>query len=135
MTSPLSRLTAILARAAGIPDPTPLTMGGEVELELTVGDLRWLVDRLNSQPIWVMRAALRRADGCVVSMDRPARHGDLMRAFGFCGDGPDGQGFILSDGSYATREEAWTVAQAAHQPILRRSEVQAGEYLFSEDLW
>lgn len=46
--TPLARLTTILARTPGVPDSTPLTMGGEVELQLTLGDLRWLVEECSA---------------------------------------------------------------------------------------
>lgn len=50
--TPLARLTAILSRAAGVPDSTALTMGGEVELEFTMGDLRAVYEDALS---WVTR--------------------------------------------------------------------------------
>ena len=41
------------------------------------------------------------------------------------------QGFVLSDGSYATREQAYVVALASGQ---LQKPTHYG-YLFSEDLW
>lgn len=85
------------------------------------------------EPLTVLQAALL-VDGATITLPRPARNSDLLR-HSAKHPPPDGQGFLLSDGSYATRERAWEVAHAAGQPILRHPEVQCGPYLFSEDLW
>lgn len=86
-----------------------------------------------SEKLKVLQAALLSGD-VIYTMARPARHGDIMRRVDWRGT-PDEQGFLLTDGSFATRERAWEVAQAAGQPILRHPKVQCGPYLFSEDLW
>jgi hypothetical protein len=85
----------------------------------------------------VLQAAISVGDG-IVTAPKPARHGDIIRIacrMGAPYAAPDEQGFLLSDGTFATRERAWQVAHEAAQPILRWPEIQAGDYLFSEDLW
>ncbi len=77
----------------------------------------------------------------VVTLPRPARHSDLIitmseqfaeaRPSGHFHASPDDQGFLLSDGSYATRERAAEVALAAGQA----STLPYWPQLFSEDLW
>ena len=81
----------------------------------------------------VVQAAMM-IGGVLCTLPRPPRHSDLMR---WCPSParPEDQGFLLSDGTFATRERAWAVAKAAGQAILRRPEVQCGAGLFSEDLW
>lgn len=93
-----------------------------------------LVKRCAEKPLLsVLQVAIRTDDGVIHTLPRPARHGDVM--YQVARVGPEGQGFLLSDGTYADREQAWKVAHDAGQPILRHPDVQCGEYLFTEDLW
>ncbi|MGR6533081.1 hypothetical protein [Brevundimonas sp. RM1] len=74
-----------------------------------------------------------RAVPVIISAPPPARHHNL---FAIHPDGPypDGEdsGFLLSDGSFATREEAAVIARASGQLTgLMHCEGK----LFSEDLW
>lgn len=70
----------------------------------------------------------------IVSAPPPARHHNL---FAIMPDGPypcgDESGFLLSDGTFATREQAQPIAIAAGQ-VLDLAKLR-GDQLFSEDLW
>ena len=74
-----------------------------------------------------------RAVPTIVSAPPPARHHNL---FAIYTDGPypsgDDSGFLLSDGTFATREEAAVIATAAGQLL---GPMQREGVLFSEDLW
>jgi len=79
-------------------------------------------------------AAIRDHDGIIFSIDRPARHHDVIhkmvkmgRPKPITGD----QGFILSDGRFVEREEAAQIALAAGQC----QTLTAPPRLYSEDLW
>lgn len=82
-------------------------------------------------------AAAVKVHGLTFSMPPPARHHDVlgrMHDFGIP-DGPSwitGQGFLLSNGRWANREDAWLVAVAAGQLTAR---ARSGPDLFSEDVW
>jgi len=74
-----------------------------------------------------------RAVPVIISAPPPARHHNL---FAIHPDGPyptgEDSGFLLSDGSFATREEAARIARASGQLTgLMHCEGK----LFSEDLW
>jgi hypothetical protein len=89
----------------------------------------------------VERAAILGSDGVVYSVPRPGRHNHVIRLMSQRhgwqpGDGPvaavrgSTQGFVLSDGSFATREHAARVAFEAGQIDAFRM-----QGLYSEDLW
>jgi hypothetical protein len=79
----------------------------------------------------------------IFSVPRPGRHHNiayLMHRIDLHLDGPFGsglvdyeQGFLLSDGSFATREHALEVAKAAGQIIARCGGDEHA--LYSENLW
>lgn len=75
-----------------------------------------------------------RAVTVVVSAPPPARHHNL---FAIYPDGPyptgEDSGFLLSDGSYANRKVAASIALMAGQ-IHHSHRLRGGE-LYSEDLW
>jgi len=84
----------------------------------------------------VVAAAVQTGDDLVThSLPPPARHHHVIRALGEA-DYPSEeswrQGFLLSDGTFATRREALLVARAAGQ-VLRETGPHIG--LFSEDVW
>ncbi|USN15192.1 hypothetical protein KIKIMORA_00450 [Brevundimonas phage vB_BpoS-Kikimora] len=78
-----------------------------------------------------------RAVNVIVSAPPPARHGNLFAIHHLRGpdEYPAGndQGFLLSDGSFATRERAAEVAIAAGQ--VRAEKMTVPGKLFSEDVW
>lgn len=91
-------------------------------------------------PLTVDRAAIR-CMGLVFSVPRPGRHDAVIQAmieeFGrdmwkpcFCRH----QGFVLSDGSYATRREALRVAWEADQ-LLPHARHRNSSILTSECVW
>lgn len=86
----------------------------------------------------VVSAAVRLCNGLIISLPRPARHHNIVHALHNVGvvqgvyHDLDGQGFVLSDGSFATREEARQVAKDAGQ--LLKSAIRSAD-LFSEDVW
>lgn len=73
-----------------------------------------------------------RAQPVIVSAPPPARHHNLFVAWSRLG-APDESGFLTSTGRFVGREEAWKIARAASQPLIRRD--GQGDRLFSEDLW
>jgi hypothetical protein len=88
----------------------------------------------------VLQVANRHGD-IVVTLPRPARHHNLLtvmsrqfaesRPSGGYHPRPEDQGFLLSDGTYATREEAANIARAAGQV----TSTMNPDKLYSEDLW
>jgi len=71
----------------------------------------------------------------VFTLPRPNRHHNVMwwlHVLGVTSARMHEQGFVLSNGEYASREEAWRVAVAAGQLI---GEPPCPGTLFSEDLW
>lgn len=90
-------------------------------------------------------AAAIHAGGVTYSLPPPARHHNVLFSAGYQhhrttmlgSDEPmDGeQGFLLSDGTFATRERAWEVAVAAGQLLERAPTDGRGGTLFSEDVW
>lgn len=73
-----------------------------------------------------------RAVPVVISAPPPARHHNLFALVK--GLPPNESGFLLSDGSFADREEALRVALAAGQPLINHPGRHPTR-LFSEDLW
>ena len=88
----------------------------------------------------VVAAAVRYGD-LILSVPAPARHNHVLVAaldhFGVAHVGTDVQGFLLSDGTFANRPDAYKIARASGQPWLRRigREYYQGPDLFSEDVW
>lgn len=87
-------------------------------------------------PLRVVAAAVQ-AHGLTFSLPPPARHHNVLRLMHDLGlpDGPSwitGQGFLLSDGRWASRRDAWLVAVATGQLLDRAGR---GPDLFSEDVW
>lgn len=74
---------------------------------------------------------------CTFSVPRPGRHSDVISAMSTMGAGAHveraRQGFLLSDGYFARRSEAWCVARRAGQIIKRVG--GDGENLYSENVW
>lgn len=82
----------------------------------------------------VARAAIK-LDGIVFSVPPPKRHHDVIRLIvDMGGETPVSgeQGFVLSDGSFVDRYEAYKVAKRANQLISRSG---SGPKLYSEDVW
>lgn len=89
-----------------------------------------------SEQVRVVAAAIRYESGVIHTMPPPARHHTIIHAiYHWCGapKPTDAQeGFILSTGQFASREQAYSAAKRSGQilgdePNKRR--------LFSEDLW
>lgn len=83
----------------------------------------------------VIGVAIIAKGGMMCSLPKPKRHHDVIRAMAASGmDTPiiGEQGFLLSDGTFATREQAAKIAIKANQ-LLSRS--KGLEQLFSEDVW
>lgn len=84
----------------------------------------------------VVRAAIRDDRGAVWSLPQPNRHHDIIKMMREAGyEGPlqgDRQGFVLSDGRFARRKSAMSVAHRAKQ--IKRGETISAT-LTSEDLW
>lgn len=79
-------------------------------------------------------AAAIKQNGMVCSMERPARHHDVIREMARAGIPipiVGEQGFITSDGVFVGRRLAKLIAGRAGQIIGERR----SESLFSEDLW
>ncbi|MDO9499026.1 hypothetical protein [Falsiroseomonas sp.] len=77
------------------------------------------------------------ADGTVISLPPPARHWDLLRhmeQLGFSREAviDAAQGFVTSDGAWATRSAAFAIADRAGQLPAKTFQPST---LFSEDLW
>ena len=85
---------------------------------------------------YVATAALR-SDALILSMRRPARHHTILqhhRIIGMPFVEMAEQGFLLSDGTFVSREEALKVALNAGQ-LTMANKVGNRNILFSEDLW
>lgn len=105
-------------------------------------------------------AAAVRIDHCVMSMERPARHHDILRQIydlydgtecvdtGQIGERPywtyekETQGFIDDKGKFYNRADAFKHCIEVGQPLTRRQLILKdnknsynGEDLYSEDLW
>lgn len=84
----------------------------------------------------IVAVAIRFPEGGVLTMDRPARHVDLLReADKVCLEDASlraEQGFLTSRGQYVDRQEAARIALEAGQ--IERLRFNKHE-LFSEDLW
>lgn len=83
-----------------------------------------------------------RVRGMVFSMAAPMRHHNVLREMEDVFIGvrpfrihPDDSGFLLNNGCFATRREAYHIAKAAGQLLPRQPGGYDGDELFSEDLW
>lgn len=86
--------------------------------------------------ITIVKAAIRDDLGKVWSVEAPGRHHHiikLMRESGYTGHvGGPRQGFVLSDGRFASREECYPIAKGNGQ---LKGGKMIGSILTSEDLW
>lgn len=84
----------------------------------------------------IVIAAAVLQDGKIYTMPPPKRHNDIIHAMsrteGLERVTSEQQGFLLSNKTFATREEARLVADEAEQTSDRDKHQ---EKLFSEDLW
>lgn len=85
----------------------------------------------------VVAAAIVGKDGKVYSLPQPARHHDVGKYMTECGHPvpfPSGkaQGFLMSDGVFASREYAKGCAEYHGQLLPRAGKCRE---LFSEDVW
>ncbi len=93
----------------------------------------------NSEGLTVEKAAIVDQHYNVYAANRPGRHHNIIRYMVAVGANPKvrpegirlNQGFLLSDGSFASRTQAASVAIAANQI----KELHAPPNLYSEDLW
>lgn len=108
---------------------TPMEQEGFIEAVERPGDSSFM-------PVTVVAAAIRTDDGEIWSLSRPARHHDVIRLIRESGCklpvGGDRQGFLLSNGMFARRKPALTIAIRANQFLNSRV---IGGVLTSEDLW
>lgn len=83
----------------------------------------------------VVAAAVLGSNGTMFALKPPARHDTIFKFMAERGENCHGtkQGFLLSDGTFATRAIAAVVAFHAKQILTKETEVP--ETLFSEDLW
>lgn len=83
----------------------------------------------------VEKAAIKTAEGTVWSMDRPNRHCNIIWKIvaesGVPSVHGETQGFLLSDGRFATRKASAYIAIKNGQI----KELKWPPYLYSEDLW
>lgn len=92
--------------------------------------------REGTQPTRVVAAAVRTEDGLIHFVPAPARHHEMVQALstvltsGLIAARGE-QGFVLSDGTFASRPKAALVAIAAGQIAALRWPPN----LYSEDLW
>lgn len=83
----------------------------------------------------VLQAALLFENGMVLTLPRPARHSHLIEtasAFSLPVVPPEGQGFLMEDGTFANRRDA-ALAALYHGQV--REEDLLGDELYSENLW
>jgi len=73
------------------------------------------------------------AQGLIVSLPPPARHGTLLAAISFLGNHGmlATQGFLTTTGRFVNRVEAYEIAYRANQIISENK----GPQLYSEDLY
>lgn len=81
----------------------------------------------------VIAAAIKAPDGATFALPAPARHGDVIRAYVRSrpehDEHPHEQGFMLSDGTFATRERAALAAYRCGQTEYNH------KILISEAVW
>lgn len=77
--------------------------------------------------------------GIIYSLPPPKRHHDILRMMveqhEVHQDEETEQGFMLSDGEFATRKAACEVAERAGQLNKHRPKTHPVRELFSEDIW
>ena len=79
----------------------------------------------------IISCAVLDQSGLIYSLPPPRRHGDILNTHG--GLAGCVQGFLASDGTFKTREEALEIAKTGKQ-IIRRCGGDETQ-LFSENLW
>lgn len=82
----------------------------------------------------IKQTAIKDNNGKVWTLPRPNRHHHIIRymyANGMSGSFMDGQGFILEDDTFVSREEAAKIALDCGQV----ETLKAPPDLYSEDLW
>lgn len=87
--------------------------------------------------LYVEKAAIALGDGSFYAVPRPKRHSDvidIMVKDGHPTPITGEQGFVLSDGRFVDRKEAYVVAKEAEQFVETYEERMPGT-LFSEDVW
>lgn len=72
------------------------------------------------------------AHRCIVSLPRPARHGDILHRIPTALAST--QGFITSTGRFVNRREGWKIAEAAGQ-FCECAPTGSPGTLYSEDMW
>lgn len=85
----------------------------------------------------IVRAAILHA-GRVYSVDRPGRHGDVIRIMAQAGldaAAMHDQGFLTDTGRFVDRVQARQIAARSGQLLPPRKNGYTGPKLFSEDLW
>lgn len=92
--------------------------------------------RCGCKRLFVVAAAIKHPDGTVYRLPPPNRHHNVIKHMVDQGIDTyytiDDQGFVLSNGEYASREDAKVVAKRADQLLDRAS---SSKQLFSEDVW
>ena len=88
-------------------------------------------------PITIVSAAVRDSTGMIYSLPAPARHHHIvqnLRPLIAFRESPE-QGFLTSNGEFASRAVAKQIAIAAGQAMAAVAGGYSGPELFSEDLW
>ena len=87
----------------------------------------------------VVGVALLLPSGALLTRSLPHRHHHLIQDLHQLNPEASmehvAQGFLLSDGTYASRKRAWDVAKAAGQLMARAPTDKRGGTLYSEDVW
>lgn len=87
--------------------------------------------RIESQQELIIAAAVR-SRGCIVTVERPGRHGNCINFMHALGLDHSDHGFLTNRGRFVDRKEAARIAVAAGQATPRDG---CNENLFSEDVW
>lgn len=123
--------------------PTPHSViieRARAEIAALKADAERLQTLINAEELTVKRiecVAVRHPRGLIFSLPRPARHHDVLHAMHELGlstlrqDAE--QGFLLTDGEFAWRTKAKTIALESGQHLVNGMEHRKD--LFSEDLW
>jgi hypothetical protein len=102
--------------------------------------LQFQADPVPPPPETIVAAAIQK-NGVVYSLDKPARHGDVIHDMIHTHGWPKpvpagGQGFVTSYGRFVDRVEARKIAEKSRQPLRPgRTKFCHSTELFSEDLW
>jgi hypothetical protein len=81
----------------------------------------------------IIGVALRTEDGKIYSLPAPARHSDLFQLEPIGVLASAEQGFLLEDGNFVDRDDAFELARDTGQMICPTDRVYGT--LYSEDLW